>query len=172
LLGLALLWLSRFAVIQDGFLQGGLKNPPQPYPLPVTVARMNADHNMGQFWSALGVSPRPAFSVTATIAMQPFDQAEQYPVVRTVEVDQASLVDPVLTGRVLNQALAPVAGAKVTVVEAQRAATVGPTGGFAFSGLDFGRYTLLVQVVNRPDVQAPVAYEINGQVHNVILPGP
>ena len=38
LLGLALLWLSRFPVIQNGFLQGSLKNLPQLYPLPTMVA--------------------------------------------------------------------------------------------------------------------------------------
>jgi hypothetical protein len=40
------------------------------------------------------------------------------------------------------------------------------------AALAFGKYTLLVQVVNQPDVQTPVDYEANSQVHNVILPGP
>lgn len=172
LLALALLWLSRFPVIQDSFLQGGLKNPPQLYPLPTMVAQMKADQSMGQFWSALGVAPRPAFSLTVTIGMQSFDQVDQYPVTQAIQVETASLISPTLAGRVLDRTLAPVPGAKVTVVETGQQATIGPAGGFAFAGLAFGRYTLLVQVSNQPDVQAPVDYQAMGQVHNVILPGP
>jgi len=171
LLGLALLWLSRFPVIQDGFLQGSLKNPPQAYSPPTMVAQTKEGHSMGEFWSALGVAPRPALSLTVTISMQPFDQADQYPVVEAIQVETASLINPTLAGRVLDETLAPVPGAKVTVVETGQGATAGPEGGFAFAGLDFGKYTLRVQVLNQPDAQTSVNYEANSQIHNVILPG-
>lgn len=172
LLALALLWLSRFPVIQDSFLQGSLKNPPQLYPLPTMVAQMKADQSMGQFWNALGIAPRPAFSLTATIGMQPFDQMDQYPVVQAVQVETASLISPTLAGRVLDRMLAPVPGAKVTVVETGQQETVGPAGGFSFTGLAFGGYTLRVQVPNQPDVQTSVDYQAKGQIHNLILSGP
>ena len=172
LLGLALLWLSRFPVIQNGFLQGSLKNPPQLYPLPTMVAQMKADQSMGQFWSALGVAPRPAFSLTVTITMQPFDQADQYPVVQAIQVETASLIHPALAGRVLDKTMVPVPGAKITVVETGQETTAGPGGDFTFTGLAFGKYTLLVQVLDQPDVQMSVDYNANSQVHNVILPGP
>jgi hypothetical protein len=173
LLGLALSWLSRFPVIEDRFLQGDeLKNPPQPYPLPAVVAQVKEGQGMGLFWSALGIPPRPAFSLTVTIAMQPSDQVEQYPVTEKVLIEHASLTQPRLSGRVLDHALAPVPSARVSVVGTGLETTVDPSGTFAFAGLDFGRYTLLVQVTNRPDVQTPVDYAARGQVHNVILPAP
>jgi hypothetical protein len=172
LLGLALAWLSRFPVIEDRFLQGDLKNPPQPYPLPATVAQVKEDQSMGHFWSALGVPPRPAFSLTVTITVQPFDQVDEYPVTEKIVVEHASLTHPQLSGRVLDHTLAPVPSARVSVVGTGLEATVGPTGTFAFTGLDFGRHTLLVRVASRPDVQTPVEYAARHQVHNVILPAP
>ena len=56
-LGLALICGERFPVIDDRFLQGALKTPAQPYPLATTVAQTREGQTMGQFWSALGVSP-------------------------------------------------------------------------------------------------------------------
>jgi hypothetical protein len=171
LLGLALLWLNRFPVIGDGFLRGGLANPPQPFPLPVMVAQLKEDQSSGQFWTALGIPPRPAFSLTATIAMDLLEAAEEYPEVRGVRLEPASLVSPALGGRVLDAALAPVAGAAVTVVETGDDRTVGDDGTFTFAGLAFGDYTLLVQAPNRPEVRTPVAYAEDSQIHNVVLPG-
>ena len=34
---------------------------------------------MGEFWTALGIAPRPAFSLTVTIALQPYAETEQLP---------------------------------------------------------------------------------------------
>jgi hypothetical protein len=77
-----------------------------------------------------------------------------------------------LVGRVLDAALAPVPGARVTVVGTGQQVLVGPTGRFAFGDVDFGDLTLLVQVTGRPDVQAAASYAADRQVHDVILPGP
>jgi Pvc16 N-terminal domain/Carboxypeptidase regulatory-like domain len=172
LLGQALLWLNQFPVIADGLLQGSLKNPPQPYPLPTMVAQVREDQSMGQFWSALGVAPRPAFSLTVTIAMRPLDQADQYPVVQAIQVAPTSLIHPTLAGQVLDHTLAPVASATVSVVETGAVQTVGPDGHFSFASLAFGQYTLRVQVPAQPDVETPVHYGADSQVHNVLLPGP
>lgn len=171
LLGLALIWLSGFPVIDDRFLQGTLSNPAQPYPLSTVVAQTNEGQPMGHFWSALGVSPKPAFSLTVTIAVDPSDQVEQLAAVGAIGIVSTSLQYPSLAGRVLDDALAPVAGATVTVAESGDQQTSGPDGRFAFDGLAFGAYTLAVQVTGQPDQQQPVTYAADSQIHNVILPG-
>jgi hypothetical protein len=68
LLALALLWLSRFTTIPEIYLQGSLAV--QPFPPPAIVAQDDPNHNTGEFWSALGIAPRPAFYITVTIAME------------------------------------------------------------------------------------------------------
>jgi hypothetical protein len=70
LLGQTLLWLGGFPVVAARFLQGSLATPPQPTPPPLEVAQSREGVNLGQFWSALGVAPRPAFTLTVTIALQ------------------------------------------------------------------------------------------------------
>jgi hypothetical protein len=172
LLGLALLWLNRFPVIGAGFLQGDLANPAQPFPLPTMVAQLKEDQSSGQFWTALGIAPRPAFSLTVTISMQLPEEPDEFPVVQGIRLESASLLGPALGGRVLDATLAPVAGAKVTVVETGDNSTGGPDAAFSFAGIAFGEYTLLVEVAGRPEVRAPVGYAADNQVHNVILPGP
>jgi hypothetical protein len=172
LLGLALAWLSRFPVIDDRFLQGTLKSPVQPYPLSTMVAQTKEGQPMGEFWSALGVPPRAAFSLTVTITAEPFDQVEQFAAVQGVHVQTTSLSQPALTGQVLDHALAPVAGATVAVAETGGHVISGPDGGFSFAGLAFGTYTLRVQAGGDADQQVPVTYAAGSQIHNVILPGP
>ncbi|WP_051969781.1 Pvc16 family protein [Kitasatospora azatica] len=172
LLGQALLWLSRFPEIDPGYLQGGLLNPPQLHPLPAMVAQLKEGQSMGQFWTALGIAPRPAFSLTVTIGLQPFDTADRYPAVQAVQLESTSLTFPALAGRVLTSALAPVAAAQVTVVEAGEQTTTDLLGGFAFPALAFGPYTLLVRITGRPDLRQPVSYAADNQLHNVVLAGP
>lgn len=87
LLGLALVWLNRFPIIGDTFLQGGMANPPQPFPLPTMVAQLKEDQSSGQFWTALGIAPRPAFSLTVTITMALPEEPEEFPVVQEVRLN-------------------------------------------------------------------------------------
>ncbi|MBV8995036.1 MAG: carboxypeptidase regulatory-like domain-containing protein, partial [Pseudonocardiales bacterium] len=108
--------------------------------------------------------------LTVTIAMSSLDEPDQFPVVQTLQLEPASLVEPALAGRVLDPTLAPVAGAKVTVVETGEARTVGADAAFRFESLAFGRYTLLVQAENQQDVREEINYAADSQVHNVILP--
>src|SRR5438874_1895665 len=68
LLAQALLWLSSFPTIPSTYLQGSLAN--QLYPPPTLVAQMDGQKNLGEFWFALGIPPRPAFHLTVTIAME------------------------------------------------------------------------------------------------------
>jgi Pvc16 N-terminal domain len=74
LLAQALLWLSRFPTIPSTYLQASLAN--QLYPPPTLVAQMDGQKNLGEFWFALGIPPRPAFHLTVTITMELLLQAE------------------------------------------------------------------------------------------------
>lgn len=172
LLGRSLLWLSSFPVIPDSYLQGSLANPAQPFPLSTLVAQTREGQSMGEFWTALGIAPRPAFSLTVTVALQPFPDADTFPDVKAVQVRSGLLSDPALHGRVLDPALAAVGGASVQLVEASLSVTAGQDGGFSFAGVPFGTYTLAVQAAGHPDTTRDVDYERDAQVHDVILTGP
>ena len=117
LLGLALQWLSRFPVVDESFLRGSLKTPPQPYPLSTVVAQAQEGRSNGEFWSALGVPPRPAFPVTVTVTVEPFDQVDEFAAVQAIRIDSTLSPHAALGGRILDHALAPVPAAAVTVVE-------------------------------------------------------
>jgi hypothetical protein len=170
LLGVALIWASGFPVLDDRFLQGTLKTPAQPYPLATVVAQTREGQPMGQFWSALGVSPRPGFSLTVTITVDPFTVSEQFTAVANIGVQDTSLRFPALTGRVLDHTLAAVAGATVTVAETGAHQASDAAGRFTFAGLPFGAYTLNVAAAGFPAQQLPVTYAADAQVHNVIMP--
>ncbi len=172
LLGLALLWLSRFPEVETRFLHGSLVDPPQLYPLPATVARTSEGQGMGHFWSALGVAPRPAFSLAVTVGLQVSDRVDEYAPVQAIQLETTSPMNPALVGRVLDPALEPVPAAQVTVVETGQQVAAGPSGRFTFTGLEFGEYTLRVQVTDHPDVRSTVSYTAHSQVHNVIVPNP
>ncbi|MCX5328352.1 Pvc16 family protein [Streptomyces sp. NBC_00140] len=172
LLGSSLLWLSRFPVVPDSFLRGALKTPPQPFPLAATVAQTRESASVGEFWNALGIAPRPAFSLTVTVALQPFTETETFPDLEAVELRSGLLTDPQLRGRVLDPALAAVPGASVHLVEATRTVISGSSGSFGFADIPFGTYTLTVRSAGRPDVTSTVDYDQDAQVHDVILTGP
>jgi hypothetical protein len=148
LLGQALLWLSRFPRIPAGFLQGALAV--QPFPLPTLVAQADGSRNNGEFWSALGMAPRPAFTVTVTIAMDlSLDLAEGPPVstkeIRLQQIEPAGAMEPVFSigGTVRNAATAtPLAGAAMTLLETGVGTVSDADGRFRFAGLQPGSYTL------------------------------
>ncbi|HEV7608576.1 MAG TPA: Pvc16 family protein [Steroidobacteraceae bacterium] len=88
MLGHALNWLSRFAVIPPRYLTtGGLGG--QMFEPPTLVAQLDAVKNAGEFWSALGIPPRPFFNLIVTITMD-LDQAiEEFPVTSVLSSYQA-----------------------------------------------------------------------------------
>lgn len=175
LLGLTLQWLSRFPVIDERFLRGSLRTPPQPYPVAAVVAQTQEGRSNGEFWSALGVPPRAAFSVTVTVTVDPYDLVEEYPAVQEIKIDSTLAPDATLGGRILQatgsegQQLAPVPGAAVTVVETGAQTTSAADGWFAFAGLDFGAYILRVQAGGRPAEEVAVTYAADHQRHTVVL---
>jgi hypothetical protein len=146
-----------------------MRSPPQPYPLTTAVGQNPEGRSSSEFWSALGVPPRPAFSVTVTLTAEPFDEVDELPAVRAVHVDSTSIPFAVLAGRVLDATLAPVPSASVTVVGAAASATSSAKGEFVVPGLDFGDYTLDVQAAGRPAQQVSVTYRADHQFHTVVL---
>jgi hypothetical protein len=82
LLGQAFNWLSRFPVIPDRYVQaGGLTG--QLYAPPTMVAQMDGAKSAGEFWSALGIPPRPYFNLIVTICVD-LDQSVEDSIVTTV----------------------------------------------------------------------------------------
>lgn len=172
LLGSALAWLGRFQVIEDRFLQGTLRTPPQPYPVPAAVARPGESPTAGHFWSALGIPPRPALTLTVTIAVEPHDAVETTEAFQGLDLRTTSVTSPALQGRVRDHALAPVAGASVAVTGTGLAATTDAAGGFVLRGLDPGTHTLRVQAAGHPVQERAIAYAADAQVHDLVLAKP
>jgi hypothetical protein len=172
LLGRALLWLGRFPVIPDQYTRGALKTPPSPYPLATSVAQTREGQSMGEFWTALGIAPRPAFSLSVTIALQPFTEIETFPALTEIQLRTGLLDRPQLYGRVLDSQLAGVPGATVTLVEASLTVTAGALGGFRFTAVPFGSYTLVVTSPGHPDTSRQIEYKNAAQAHDLILTGP
>ena len=162
LLGQALAWLSRFPIIPTAFLQGSLAVPPQPFALPTMVAQMEDGKSAGEFWSALGSVPRPAFHLTITIAMDlGLETPEGPPVITSETIIKEKMppgvVEPVLSDTFLiagtirnNSTLDPIPDAEVTIVELTQTTTTDAEGHFTFSGLDAGNYTLHVEAAGFP----------------------
>jgi hypothetical protein len=150
LLGLAFLWLSRFGIVPDVFLQGSLIG--QPFAPLALVAHMEARPNIGEFWSALAISPRPSFTVVATIAMPfPLELPEGPPVItKEIRLEIKDVPGTTETafeigGTVRNAStLAPIANATVTVLGLDRTVQTDAEGHFRFGGLDPGPYALRV----------------------------
>ena len=140
-----------FPEIPSGFLAGSLAG--QPFPPPTMVAQMDADKNAGEFWTALGNPPRPAFYAVVTVAMDIGADDVVGPPVVTSEVIVKSKKDtgpePVLddmfeiAGTVRDAAsTAAIPGAQVTFVELGRTTLSGADGTFRFARLQRGNYTL------------------------------
>ncbi|MEU4195398.1 Pvc16 family protein [Kribbella sp. NPDC026611] len=172
LLGLTLQWLSRFPVVADRFLRGSLQTPPQPYPLQAMVAQAKENRSTGDFWTALGIAPRPAFPLTVTVTVEPYDEVVQLPPVHEVHLHSGLIDDPLFRGVVFDHSLVPVAAATVSVDGTGARATSGPDGEFAVPGLEFGTYTLTVRASGRPDEQVAVTYAADHQTQTVVLSGP
>lgn len=82
LLGQAFYWLSRFPKIPEKYLtDAGLTG--QLFDAPTMVAQMDGAKSAGEFWSALGIPPRPYFNLIVTICMD-LDQAVEDSIVTTM----------------------------------------------------------------------------------------
>jgi len=155
LLAQALVWLSRFTTVPPGFLQGSLAT--QPFPPPTLIAQPEGNQEQGEFWSALGIFPRPAFRVTVTIAMDLNVSVAEGPPVVTKEIDLTQTkwdgnkfvpVGPMETwyeiGGTVRDAntLAVIPDAQVSIANTDRVAITDAAGHFTFTLLLAGNYTL------------------------------
>jgi hypothetical protein len=154
LLALALAWISRYTFIPDWMLQGSLTT--QPVPPPVKTAQVEERINLSEFWNALGIAPRAAFTVTVTISMElNVSIFEGEPVV-TKEIKIHKLTAPEtlgpllidqfeIAGTVSDSALhTPIKNAVVTIVELGWTFTTLDDGHFTFSILEAGNFNLQV----------------------------
>jgi hypothetical protein len=148
LLGQSLQWLSRFPTVPASYAQGSLVG--QAYPPPTLVAQVDPNKNAGEFWDALAISPRPAFFLTVTVAME-LGLAETGPLV-TTHTTRAAPQDGVrapdaavqVGGRILDAGGAGVPDALVDVVDAGLRAVSDADGRYAFSRVPVGPRTLRV----------------------------
>ena len=144
LLALALAWFSRFPVVPGALLPG------QPFPVPLFTALPDNRLNIGEFWSALGIPPRAAFTLTATVTLDlapavPFGP----PVTTTItgyqqDSDAATREEQIFIGGVvMNGAGTPVAGAWVGLEPTGKTTVTNSDGVFVFTRVQRGvGYTL------------------------------
>jgi hypothetical protein len=118
------------------------------------VAQMDANKNAGEFWSALGSTPRPAFYLSVTISIDlGLESPEGPPVVTKETILKGKMppgtIEPVLAdifeiGGTIRDAntLDAIAGAQVTLLELQIVSVTDAAGHFRFGDLNAGNYTL------------------------------
>ncbi|ANZ28494.1 hypothetical protein A4U64_26755 (plasmid) [Rhodococcus sp. WB1] len=141
-----LLKLSRFPTIPETYLQNAMVG--QPFAVPMWVAQSDDSKSLGEFWSALGVSPRASFHLVVTIAMDVGVTTSEGPPVTTREVRLEDDLDPATRGEsvfsiggVVRDGAGGIAGATVTV-DGRRPARTDAAGRFRIRGLDAGTHTL------------------------------
>lgn len=150
LLGQAFFWLSRFPTIPPGYFAGNMIG--QPFPPPTIVAQWDGAKNNGEFWSALGIPPRPYFTLIVTIAMDLGLQNVDGPPVVTKQLNMkqlgpGSVVETTfeIAGVVRNgTSQQPIDRAQIQIVGTGRISTSNTAGQFRISGLQQGHYTLRV----------------------------
>jgi hypothetical protein len=150
LLGQALAWLSRFPTIPVQYLQGYLGLPGLIYPPPTMVAQMDPNQHAGDFWTAMGVSPRPAFYLAATVEL-PLGAGfvGELVLTRISDFDVAGEPDEpwiALGGRVVGppRAAAGIADAVVDLVDLSIRTRSAAEGRFRFPRVPRGAHTLRV----------------------------
>ena len=153
LLSQAVQWLSRFPTIPEKYLPADWmdKTKPtyQPFPPPMWIAQMDPNKNAGEFWVALGVSPRSAFYLTVTIAMDLASQVEGDLVTtkitgyRQTGKPETEEIFICIGGRVLTNQVPPkpIAGARV-VIDKLVATTTDTDGRYVVDKLAAGTHTL------------------------------
>jgi hypothetical protein len=159
LLGQALIWLSRFPTIPSQYLQGVFARPELIYPLPTMVAQMDPNQHAGDFWTAMGIPPRPAFYLMVTTEL-PLAPPTEGPLVTTehVEYMQDALLETReewfnFGGLVSDATGAPVPGAVVRLEPIDRSETADAEGRFVFVKVAAGvNYVLRARAPGQADV--------------------
>ena len=162
LLGQALIWLSRFPTIPAQYLQGALTSPLRIYPLPTMVAQMDPNQHAGDFWTAMGIPPRPAFYLIVTTEL-PLSSPTEGPLVTTADVGYLQTDQPAsreewinFGGQVRDAGGAPVLGSSVRLDPADRMEVTDVDGHFRFDKVVAGAYTLRARAPGHPDVSRAI----------------
>ena len=162
LLGQALIWLSRFPTIPAQYLQGVLASPRRFYPLPTMVAQMDPNQHAGDFWTAMGIAPRPAFYLVVTTEL-PLSFPTEGPLVTTADAGYLQPGQPAsreewlsFGGQVRDAGGAPVPGSSVVLDPAGRMEVTDADGHFRFDKVAAGGYTLQARAPGHPDVSRAI----------------
>ena len=151
LLALTLNWLQRFGTIPAAVLLGSLAS--QLYPPPLWIAQPEDAKNPGDFWLALGIPPRSAFYLTATVALASGTQATgDLVTTRTTSSSVPPTADAdawfQIGGRVLAQATGvAVPGAVVEITDAGLETTTRDDGRYSFTRVPVGNRIVRVSAV-------------------------
>jgi hypothetical protein len=167
LLGQAFFWLSRFPIIPERFFAGVMAG--QPYPPPTMVAQWDVARNQGEFWTSLGIPPRPYFNLIVTIAMDLELSTHEYPVTATitnyqqVNLPESTEVSVNIGGHVIRRSgntNFEIADAWVSLEtstgEFLQATTTNSSGQFIFERLTPGQYQLKARTVGFPEKTSPL----------------
>ena len=161
LLSQALQILCGYPIIPASFLVGSLVG--QEPPLPLLVARPDGLKNPAEFWTALGTRLRPAFTLTATIAMDIFQpQSDPIAITSAVQLSQLGIANTQSTafrigGVITDSASKPVNAATVILVELNFVVLTDEKGEYNFGIIPAGTYTLRAQsAVSARNVQITV----------------
>jgi hypothetical protein len=163
--------LSRYPTIPTDALQGKLKDPEQPLPLPMITAQAEGLNNISEFWTAIGSNLRPSLNVKATFSLQvsPTDPEAKRPVVRILREDLPAKQQ--VKGQLNDEKNQPIAGARIAIAELDLTTTSDRNGRYAFAALPIGKYNLRIswksgKQIMRRDLEfsvpgAPGAYDLN-----------
>lgn len=177
LLAEALQWLKGFPLIPSSAWQGELVN--SIYPPPLWTALVDPNKNAGEFWLALGISPRAAFFVTVTLAL-PIGTSVTAPAVATVATsvqpaDAQLQADGMLQvgGQVQTATGTAVAAATVALLNAAgnvvAQATTDARGNYAFARVVEGNYVLQAAAVGFQVATKSVGIPGTAASYNVVL---
>ena len=150
LLSRSLIWLKRFPSIPAQYLGGDLAG--QSFPPPTLVAQMDATDRAAEFWTALGIPPRPSFNLQVTIAIDLGEETEG-PLVTTrmttFSVDEGATTEAQtqIAGWVLDPTGHGIAEALVEVVDAGLRTRTDQVGQYTFPRVPVGTRSVRVAAV-------------------------
>jgi hypothetical protein len=160
LLGQALGWLGGFDPIPEKYWRGSLVG--QPYPPPTLVAQLEGGKSLGEFWSALGIAPRPAFTLQVTVALALDVEHPLGPEVISSEtrlgvIDGARKSTFLIAGTVRAAGSdEPLAASDVTILELERSTETDASGRYRFPALAAGSYTLRAAAAGFAPADIPI----------------
>ncbi len=146
LLAQALGWLNCYPTIPQALL------PNQPFPVMMFTAVPDERLNLSEFWNALGIPPRAAFTLTATVALDLAPVAPVGPPVESKEMVYKKLLAPETLGPTIDEGIEiggvvthngiGVQGVTIQIASLGLTTTSDAQGRFRLSILKSGTYSL------------------------------